>query len=172
MKRSVLLITALCIIQLLNAQSNAIDDIFNKYSEKEGFTVVNISGKMFSLLAGNGEKNDGTEILNRLKSIRILSVEDSLLNSDINFYNELTSKVNLNSYEELMSVKDSHDVTRILVKQNGDIISELLMVTGGPGGNTLISIRGDLNLKTISELSKNTGMEQLEDLEKIDSKNP
>lgn len=172
MKRSVIIIAAFCIVQLLNAQGNAIDDIFNKYSEREGFTVVNISGKMFSLLAGNGEKKDGTEILNSLKSIRILSVEDSLLNRNINFYNELNSKVNLNSYEELMSVKESRDVTRILVKQNGNIITELLMVTGGPGGNTLISIRGDLNLKSISELSKSTGIEELKDLDEVDSKNP
>ena len=172
MKRSVIIIAAFCIVQLLNAQSNAIDDIFNKYSEREGFTVVNISGKMFSLLAGNGEKKDGTEILNSLKSIRILSVEDSLLSKNINFYNELNSKVNLNSYEELMSVKESRDVTRILVKQNGNIITELLMVTGGPGGNTLISIRGDLNLKSISELSKSTGIEELKDLDEVDSKNP
>ena len=29
-----------------------------------------------------------------------------------------------------------------LIKQKGDIISDYLVVTGGPGDNTLISIKG------------------------------
>jgi hypothetical protein len=32
----------------------------------------------------------------------------------------------------------------------------------------LISIKGDLDLKTISELSKSTGIEELKDLDKIE----
>ena len=35
---------------VLNAQTGPIEDMFNKYSEKEGFTVVSISSKMFGML--------------------------------------------------------------------------------------------------------------------------
>ena len=33
-------------VTLLHAQTNAIDDIFDKYSEREGFTTVFISSKL------------------------------------------------------------------------------------------------------------------------------
>jgi hypothetical protein len=171
MKKLILFSTAFCIVTLLQAQTNAIDELFDKYSEKEGFTTVFISSKLLGLFTPKDAKsNDGSDIVRRLKSIRILTVDDSLLNNSVNFYKELGKKLDFSAYEELMVVKEGSDVTKFLIQQKGDIISELLVITGGPGGNTLISIRGDLDLKMISDLSKDTGIDELKDLEKLEKK--
>ena len=172
MKKLILFSTALCIVTLLHAQTNAIDEFFDKYSEKDGFTTVTISSKLLSLFAGKKENGEGSDIINRLTSIRILSVEDSILNQSVNFYKELGKKLDLSDYEELMVVKEGPDVTKFLIRQKGDIISELLMITGGPGNNTLISIKGDIDIKSLQELSKDTGIDELKDLEKINKKEP
>ena len=154
------------------AQTNPIDEMFDKYSEREGFTSVYISEKMFGCLAGDGKTETGERnLFSKLKSIRILSVEDSLINRSLNFYDELSRKLNPKAYEELMVVRDGKDNTRFLIKQNGDIITELLMISGGPGNNSLILIRGDLNLKTISEISKNSGISEMNSLEDIEKNN-
>lgn len=172
MKKSFLFLAALSLSVILRAQTGAIDEMFNKYSEKEGFTVVTISGKMFSLLSNmDTENKDADNIVNKLTSIRILTVEDSLLNKNINFYTELGRKLDLSVYEELMVVKNGPDMTKFLIRQKGDRISELLVVSGGPGGNSLISIKGDLNLKNISELSKSMDIQELKSLDEIDKKN-
>jgi hypothetical protein len=171
MKKLYLITAALCLFTLLQAQTNPIDEMFDRYSEKEGFTTVYISSKMFSLFAGKDTKSDDAEnIMRKLKSIRILTVEDSTLNLNLNFYKELSRKLDLSVYEELLAVKGGGDVTKFLIRQTGDIISELLVITGGPGDNTLISIKGELDLKTISDLSKNSGIEELKSLENIDKK--
>jgi hypothetical protein len=173
MKKVFLSFITFCLTLVIQAQSNPVDDMFNKYSEKPGFTVISISSKMFSLFANkNTENKNADDVINKLKSIKILSVEDSLLNKNINFYNELSKKLDLSVYEELMGVKEGPDVTKFLIRQKGDIISELLVITGGPAGNSLISIKGELNLKTISELSKDIDIQQLKSLDKIDRKTP
>jgi hypothetical protein len=147
--------------------------MFNKYSERPGFTVVSISSKMFGMFANKEtDKKEADDIISRLKSIKILSVEDSLLNKNLNFYTELSKKLDLSVYEELMVVKSGPDVTKFLIKQSGNIISELLVITGGPAGNSLISIKGQLNLKNISDLSKSLDMQELKSLDKIDKKSP
>jgi hypothetical protein len=147
--------------------------MFDKYSEKEGFTTVYISSKLLGLFAGkNTEDNEGSDFIRRLKSIRILSVEDSLLNKNVNFYKELTKKLDLSVYEELMVVKEGSDMTKFLIQQKGDVISELLVITGGPNDNTLISIKGDLDMKMITDLSKSTGIDELQDLEKLEKDPP
>jgi hypothetical protein len=171
--KKVFLLTALLLLALaVQAQVNAIDEMFDKYSDREGFTVVTISSKLLGMFVPKDEmEREGKDIVGRLSSIRILSVDDSLLNRNVNFYKELTSKMNLSGYDELMVVKGGGDVTKFLVRQKGDRISELLIITGGPNNNALISIKGDLDMKTISELSKSTGIEELKDLDKID-KNP
>jgi hypothetical protein len=173
MKKLFLFFTALSLTLVIKAQSNPVDDMFNKYSERDGFTVVTISSRMFGMFSNlDSEDKDADDLIHKLKSIRILSVEDSLLNKNINFYTELSKKLDLSAYEELMVVKGGKDVTKFLIKQNGKMISELLVITGGPGGNSLISIRGDFNLKNISELSKSTGIKELEGLENMDKKSP
>ena len=78
----------------------------------------------------------------------------------------------MSEYEELMVVKEGPDITKFLIRQKGDVISELLVVTGGPGGNSLISIKGDLNLKSISELSKTVDIQELKNLDNLEKKNP
>jgi hypothetical protein len=171
MKKLFLSLIVICLTLILNAQTGPIEDMFNKYSEREGFTVVSISGKMFSMFAGQETKDkEAGDIINRLKSIKILSVEDSLLNKNINFYSELNKKLDMSEYEELMVVKEGPDVTKFLIRQKGDVISELLIVTGGPGGNSLISIKGDLNLKSISELSKSVEIDELKSLDELEKK--
>ncbi len=173
MKKLFLFFTALNLSILIQAQTNPVDEMFNKYSEKEGFTVVTISGKMFSMFANLDTENKDTDnLIRRLKSIRILSVEDSSLNQSLNFYTELSKKIDLSVYEELMVIKEGHDITKFLIRQNGNMISELLVISGGPGGNSLISIKGDLNLKNISDLSKNSGIQELKNLDKINKKSP
>ncbi len=171
MKKLILFSTALCIAAVMQAQTNAIDEFFNRYAEKDGFTTVTISSKLLGLFAGGNAKEEGRDIINRLTSIKILSVSDSLLNQNINFYKELSNKVNFSSYEELMVVREGSDITKFLIRQKGDMISELLVITGGPGGNAIISIKGDLDLKSLSELSEGAGIDELKDLEKIDKKN-
>jgi hypothetical protein len=158
---------------MLQAQTNPVDEMFNKYSEKQGFTVVSISSKMFSLFANKDPENkDADNVINKLKSIKILSVEDSLMNKNLNFYSELSKKLDLSVYEELMVIKEGPDITKFLIKQNGNLISELLVVKGGPGGNSLISIKGELNLKNISDMSKSLDMQELKSLDKIQKKSP
>ena len=173
MKKLLISLAVICFTAILNAQSGPIEDMFNKYSEKEGFTVVSISSKMFSMFAGQDSKDkEAGDIINRLKSIKILTVEDSLLNKNLNFYTELSKKLDMSDYEELMVVKEGPDITKFLIRQKGDVISELLVVTGGPGGNSLISIKGDLNLKSISELSKTVDIQGLNSLDELDKKKP
>jgi hypothetical protein len=171
MKKLFFIITALLICQAINAQTNPIDELFYKYSEKEGFTSVYISGKMLSMLAGTEAKSGKTEnIMVRLQSIRILSQDDSPSANKVNFYLELNKRLDFSVYEELMVVQEGPDVTKFFVRQNGDRISELLMISGGKNGNTLISIRGDIDLKELSNLSKTLDIDELEQLEKIEKK--
>ena len=67
MKKIFLSFTALCLTMMMQAQSNPVDEMFNKYSEKQGFTVVSISSKMFSLFANKDPENkDADNVINKL----------------------------------------------------------------------------------------------------------
>ena len=87
MKR--ILITLILLIPLLvwAQESTPIDKLFNKYANKEGFTTVNISGKLLSFASKlDDSKSKETEMLAKLSGIRILSVENMERNKGLNFY--------------------------------------------------------------------------------------
>ena len=153
-----LLMTLILLIPLwVIAQDNSpIDKLFNKYANREGFTTVNISGKLLSFASKfDDSKSKETAMLEKLSGIRILSVEDKDLNKGLNFYKELEADgfFKNNNYEVLMEVTDKDEVVRFYGRagEKGKL-SELLMVVGG-NDNTLISIRGVIDPDDIGKIT-------------------
>ncbi len=148
-------------------QRSPVDDLFERYNGKEGFTSVYISSKMFSLLARiDSDDAEFRNIVTRIKSIRILSIDSAKNVIGINFCNDLLSKLNRTGYEELMTVREENGEVRFMIHEIGGKIAELVMVTGGHG-SSVVSITGDLDLKTIASLSDSMGIEELQGLEKV-----
>lgn len=151
----------------LTGQVNPVDGLFDKYAGKEGVTTVYISSKMFQMIAGaNIDDEELTDLVGRLKSIRILTIEDSLMNTRVNLYKELEPKLDFSKYEELMVIKEGGKDIKFLVRGKGNRIDELLMIGGGGDSNVLISIKGDLDMDNISDISRTIGIKELEDIEK------
>ena len=171
MKRIQILIVVLLTGFITKAQSPA-DELFDKYSGKEGFTTVYISKYMFDLFSNiestDPEAKEMKEVINKLTGIKIISSEKK--DESVNFYKEMKKKIASGGYKELMVVKEENQDVQFLVKDNDGKISELLIVVSGDGDNVLISIQGDINMKSISKLSKAMNIEGMEQLENIDKK--
>ena len=155
--KKILLTLVLLIPLLVIAQDNSpIDKLFNKYANKEGFTTVNISGKLLSFASKlDDSKSNETEMLEKLSGIRILTVENKDLNKGLNFYKELEADgfFKNHNYEVLMEVTEKNEVVRFYGRsgEKGKL-SELLLVVGG-NDNTLISIRGVIDPEDIGKIT-------------------
>jgi len=170
--KKILILAVFTLISIsLMAQNKVVDKLFEKYSDREGYTSVVITKHMFNLFS-NIETEEDDEYMNmikNLKNIRILSGPDES-DSEVNFYDAIISKLPEDEYEELMVIHDSGQDTKFLIKEDNDIVSELLMVVGGKGDNVLISITGNIDLKTVSKLSKSMGIEGMENLDNMEEK--
>ncbi len=158
---------------LLAAQSPA-DALFDKYSGQDGYTSVYITQHMFSLFADVETEEDESgfiDLVKNLDRIKILAVDDESkeLNLEVNFYEEIMNDFPEGVYDELMVVKKKDQDVRFYVLKEGNKIVELLMIVGGVEDNALISIQGDIDLKTISKLSKTMNIDGMENLEEIEN---
>ncbi len=165
--KNVLLFTVLVIFLLpLGAFAqeesvNAIDKYFSQYVEDERFTVVYISPKLFQLL----DKLDIDEmdiddieakallgVASDLRGLRILTTDEN----GYQFYKEAKSKINTSEYEVLMTVRDKEDQNvDFLVKEEGDIVTELLLLVGGKDEDfALISFVGRIDLEKVMDLAE------------------
>jgi hypothetical protein len=152
------------------SQNSPVDKLFEKYANKDGFTTVNISKYMFGLFAkkNTDPRDDFGKVINGLESIRILTVEDSVLNSTINFYKEIIKELPLDQYKELMSVKEKDQDLKMLINEKHGRITEFLMIVGGKD-NVLIYITGNINLASLAEISKNMNIQGLDKLDNINT---
>jgi hypothetical protein len=156
MKR--ILIALVMLIPLFGiAQDNSpIDKLFNKYANKDGFSTVNISGKLLNFASqSDGSDSKEAAMLGKISGIRILTVENKDLNKNLNFYKELEADgfFKNNIYESLMEVTEKNEIVRFYGR-NGEKgkLSELLLVIGGEE-NTLISIRGLIDPNDIAKIT-------------------
>ena len=156
MKKIILIITIILPLAVMG-QKSAVDKLFEKYANKEGFTTVNISGKLLGLASQADTTNKATsDMLSKLTGIRILTVEDKEIAGNLDFFDELNKEgfFKNKEYEVLMEVTQKDEVVRFLAKNNGKgKFSDLILVVGGDD-NTLISISGAFNPQDIGKISQ------------------
>ena len=156
MKRLILILAVVLPMAVL-AQKTPVDKLFEKYANKEGFTTVNISGKLLGFASQIETGDDATgDVLSKLNGIRILSVDNKELTGKLDFYKELEQDgfFKNNDYEVLMEVTEKNEVVRFLAKDGGNgKFSDLILVVGGDD-NALISIQGIIDPENIGKITK------------------
>ncbi len=175
MKKLLLIFALIMPAFILQAQNSALDKLFEKYSGADGFTTVYISKAMFEMFADLDttpkDRDEMQQTIGKLSGIRILAVEDpEKIPAGFNLYNEVMNATKNFKYEELMVVKDEGSNVKFLIQKKGVKISELLLIVGGKDNNVAISIQGDIDLKSISKLSKVMNIEGMNQLDNIDKK--
>ena len=141
-------------------QNTAVEKLFEKYGGQDGFTTVTINKGLFKMVGQLDENDEDLKALSGMESIKILAIDDENNASGVNFYKEVRSQLKTADYEELMTVNSKDTDVVFLVKQNGDIIKELILLVGGNSeDNALIYIAGNINLKDVSKIAKHMGVD-------------
>jgi hypothetical protein len=130
----------------------SIDDLFRKYSGKDGFVTLTISGNLLKLSSCIDEEDRNSALPENITEIRILAQEDNQFN-DVDFYDKVIGGIDLDDYEEFMQVKHAHQDMRMLVRSEGKTLREFLLIAGGKD-NALIQIKGKMSLNDANKFSK------------------
>jgi hypothetical protein len=164
MKRIILTLIIAAFAITLSGQKDALDDFFNSYSDKEGYTFVTISGNLFGLLKNLDDDPDLEGLDQKITSVRIVSREGDSDFFGPDFYSELKGIIRRGGYEELMKVKNPDENLLFLVRTDRDVIKELLMVASGDT-ETVIQVRGNFTKDDVDRFTEDEGLAELEMLE-------
>jgi hypothetical protein len=130
----------------------SIDDLFEKYAGKDGFTTVTIDGNLLKLAHCFGNDEDFDSLPVHITEIRILAQENDHIKVE-NFYNYVINDIDLKSYDEFMRIKNSDQDMRMLVRTSGDKFKEFLLIAGGED-NAVIQIKGNMTFAEAKKFSK------------------
>lgn len=155
------------------AQEDAISKYFSKYMDDEAFTVVYLSPKLFQLLGKleideleDEEAAAIMEVIEDLKSLRVLTTEQNAAQ----YYNEAVKTINTKDYEVLLTVRDEGENVQFLIKEEGNMINELLLLVGGADEFVMVSFVGKIDLDKISQLAKKLDVDGVEHLDKLNNR--
>ena len=170
--KTIAFLTTLLMLTLGARAQSAMDKVFDKYSEQDGFTTVYISKYMFDMFRNNEAdpktQDDFAQVMNKLTSIRILTTDDDPATpATVDLYQEIMKILPSNVYKEVMVVKDKDSNVRFYAREVNNKVAELLLVVGGKDGSALISIQGEIDMKNISKLGSAMNIEGMENLEKM-----
>ena len=151
-----------CLIGLLFttvacSQNQSCERFFDHYANKDGFLTVKLS----NLPAGMFNTGENDPDL-RINSLRVLTVQDTLLNAKLNFYNEIVPKINRSGYEELMTIKHKGEKAILLCKKDRKRITEVLFVSGGDK-NVLVEITGSMSLEQAKKMTSQVAEDKNEE---------
>jgi len=172
-----LAISAFLMIPLYSIAQSPIDKVFEKYAGQEGFTSVNISKEMFQMLeqlASGAEKDSGMKdikpIMEQLSGLKVLNFNFDSVNivKAVTVYNEFAGLFPAGTYKELMTINEGRQNIRFLTKQEASgKISEMVMLMKDKHEVVVLSLTGNIDLSTISSLSKGINIHGMENLQKM-----
>ena len=155
MKKVLLFILVVAFPAFIMAQNSAVDKLFAKYKGQKGVTTVSISPELFQMVNAMGieELEDQDFPVDKIASVKILTIEDEEGWEDVNFYNEIKKDLDVSDFAEVMTVDDGGEVVRMWMKVSKNTVSEFLLIVGGDD-NVLIYITGDFNMNDLDELAE------------------
>ena len=142
----------------LHAQTDAISQHFRQYLDDERFTVVYVSGKLFQMFRSmdidldDEEAEAILEVVQDMKGLRLLTTDVT----PQKFYNEAKDRINTREYELLMTVRSKGNAENVefLIKDEGELITELLLLVSAEDNFVLMSFEGLIDLSKIGALQE------------------
>ena len=153
MKKFFLGVTMMIITSaMVLAQADPVNEIFDRYSKMDGFTVLNISGSLLKALAAiDKEDEDLQRMKGSVSDFRMIVCEEGKTNFP-GFSELLSGKLDRTAYTQLMTISKSSQNVDVLVKESNGFIDELLMIIGGEE-EALMRIKGHFRIEDLAGLS-------------------
>lgn len=154
-KRFLLLPACLLAVQLLSAQTDALNSFVEQHKNDPAFSFAFISKELFDITMKTevSEKDwkKVQQVVKNIGSLRILTA-DSLVNG-VELYKEAYNLVPADEYSELLAVRDGKTSVRIWERDEAGVITDLILLVGAPEDFVLICFSGNIELSSVAALA-------------------
>ncbi|MFK7921606.1 MAG: DUF4252 domain-containing protein [Bacteroidia bacterium] len=161
MKTTIWIFCALLFVPfVLQAQSPAVTNFFDRYEGIEAYNSINFGGSLLGMISK--DDNDSNIKLKSLKLINAPYNEGPINGTAINRF--ITSLEN-GRFEELDVENTGSGSIQFFMDEQGGMIKELVMVLQSETGYTVMSLRGLIPLDELEKLDAEVDIDGLEHLE-------
>lgn len=157
----------------MSAQTDKLNQLFDRYQEAEGVTSIKIAKPMFNMLnklnIGDEEMEQIKPLLSKINGLKILIVEKPETakkdSADIkkmtlgynSLQNEISKAISNLRYDELMTVNSKGNKIKFLASDTTtDLLENLLLSINSEGNTVLMMLDGKISMDDLSKLVDET----------------
>jgi hypothetical protein len=145
----------------LFAQPSGFDRLYYQYKGEEGVVALKIPGFVMKLAASIADLDrEEKKLLKSLRSVTVLTIEESHLYPEVNFTEEINLSNMKNGYKMLMQVHDGNEDVIIAAREKNGKLRDLIVVVGGDD-NVLVHVRGRMDCDLLENLAEVAGVDEL-----------
>ncbi len=152
MKNIILLLTIIVSATLFNNKSfgQDLNTLYADYAGNEKVNTVNLQSGLIGLAANflKEEDKELKDVIRSIDNIRLMITEDK--NTGQNISDEANRIMNKMDYEELVRMNDEGEKIRVLAKQDGQKVQELIVMIDEEDESILLQLNGNIDLDKVS----------------------
>ena len=134
----------------INLSAQTVDDFFKNFKDKKGVECLEIPKAMMSMAAEKANKDNKKNLIKKIDNIRILQIEDNP--SLCKEFGKKAAKLKKNGYETMVNSTEENEKVLVLVKSEGETITELVILEIEPDECALVEMKGNFNSSDIQNL--------------------
>jgi len=147
-------ITCLCFFFMtqISAQDPVIRQFYNKYKHMDNVENIQLGGWVLKLAAKFADENEEVKPFARhISRLRVMTMEEGNLVTKKE-YNSLVRQLRNSKFEDLFNARDGGELVQLLIREDGDRITDVLLLISGSDSFTMVSLEGALRFKDLREL--------------------
>ena len=117
----------------------------------EKATQIDIAGWLLNIASNFAEEEGQKEMLQKITKLRGLVIDGGDLVQATDF-NNLVKDLRKDSFEDLMNIQDGNDKVNIMIREEKDVITNLILLVRGSDEFVMISLEGAFNLDDLKDL--------------------
>lgn len=146
---------------ILFAQPAGFDRLYYHYKGEEGVVALKIPGFVMKLAGSIADLDrEDRELLKSLRSVTVLTIEESDFYPEVNFTEEINLSNMNNGYKLLLEIHDGEEDVIIAAREKNGKLRDLIVVIGGDE-NVLVHVRGRMDSNLLENLAEVAGVDEL-----------
>ncbi|MBP1637309.1 MAG: hypothetical protein H6Q18_98 [Bacteroidetes bacterium] len=137
-----------------SVKAQSLENLFKKYADDERFEFVSVgSGLMNIASALGGVDKEAKNMMSKMKSIKILTLEENL-NSHLanSFIKELDNIIANGEFETIVESREKNERTYIYKRVDAKDNADMLIVTKEPRETNVIWLKGKMSKQEMQKI--------------------
>ena len=145
----------------LFAQPSGFDRLYYQYKGEEGVVALKVPGFLMKLAGSIADLDrEEKELLRSLRSVSVLTIEESALYPGMNFTEEVNLSNMNKGYKMLLEVHEDDEDVIIAAREKNGKLRDLIVIVGG-SDNVLVHVRGRMDSDLLENLADVAGVDEL-----------